>query len=102
MFRRLLSNLPTKSLKMPLENYLEPETWNLNFEKPSQVRSRAFMKIDTNSNDKKIGKDDKLHVYKNPEYFSYHQYSYYNIEEDLCCKRCRSQPSPKNFISQSQ
>ena len=83
-----------KSIKMPVENYEEPEKWCLNFEKPSQVKPKAFISYcnkEIVSDD--VGKDETC-VYKNPEYFSYHPLTYYNIEEDLYCKRCRPQPSP--------
>jgi NADH dehydrogenase [ubiquinone] flavoprotein 3, mitochondrial len=78
---------------MPDENYIEPPVWNLKFEKPSQVRPRVFLNCPS---DVELSSKDVCKVcnYKNPEYFSYHIYSYYNLEEDLNCKRCRVQPSP--------
>ena len=86
----------SKPVKMTKENYLEPEEWDLKFEKPSQVRLRAFVEKNY-IKDEAIGKDETA-VYKNPEYFSYHPMSYYNIEEDLNCKRCKPQPSPFSRI----
>jgi NADH dehydrogenase [ubiquinone] flavoprotein 3, mitochondrial len=79
---------------MPKENYLEPAQWTHKFPLPSQVRPRAF--LDCNAATKLGPSDevDKEKTYKNPEYFSYHPLTYYNIEEDLFCKRCRQQPSP--------
>lgn len=97
-FRQLYGTATSKILniskptKLPQENYMEPEKWDLKFEKPSQVRPRAF--VEENSiEDANIGKEEPS-VYKNPEYFSYHPMSYYNMEEDLHCKRCKPQPSP--------
>lgn len=81
-----------KSIKMPKNNYIEPCQWNFPFEKPSQVKPRAFIDLPNVS----IGPKDDQFLYKNPEYFSYHTYSYYSIERDLFCKRCRPQPSPFN------
>lgn len=79
---------------MPAENYLEPAVWTLKFPQPSQVRPRAFLNSKKTT---KVGPSDdvdKERIYKNPEYFSYHPLSFYNMEEDLNCKRCRAQPSP--------
>lgn len=82
-----------KPWKTPPKDYIEPESWTLKFPPPSQVRPRAFL----NSNkDTKVGPSDgvdKEKDYKNPEYYSYQPFSYYNMEEDLNCKRCRPQPS---------
>lgn len=86
--------LISKPWKMPKENYLEPCVWLLSFPPPSQVRPRAFLDLKPGV---KLGPSDKIakdDVYKNPEYYSYHPFSYYNMEEDLSCKRCRPQPSP--------
>ena len=83
-----------KPWKMPKENYLESCVWHLSFPQPSQVRPRAFLDL---NNETKLGPTDKMakdDVYKNPEYYSYHPYSTYNMEEDLSCKRCCPQPSP--------
>lgn len=83
-----------KPWKTPEENYLEPRVWHLPFPPPSQVRPRAFLDL---KNETKLGPSDKIakdDVYKKPEYYSYHSLSYYNMEEDLSCKRCRPQPSP--------
>jgi hypothetical protein len=87
-----------KQWKMPPENYIQPKVWTLKFSPPSQVRLRAFL----NSNKyTKLGPSHRVNKkgdYKNPEYFSYHPFTYYNIEEDLNCKRCRPQPSNKSTI----
>lgn len=83
-----------KPWKMPPENYLEPTVWKHKFVMPSQVRPRVFV---NNSCNYQLGPSTdigKRLTYKNPEYYSYHPYSYYNLEEDLNCKRCRCQPSP--------
>ena len=83
-----------KPLKMPNENYEEPEEWCLKFEKPSQVKPKAFISCcNKKIIEEKVGKEEES-VYKNPEYYSYHPLTYYNMEEDLYCKRCRPQPSP--------
>lgn len=84
-----IAHIP-RSIKMPPEHYIEPKQWNLKFEKPSQVSARAFINY---PQFEKIGKEETS-AYKNPEYFSYHPYSYYSIEEDLFFKRCKPQPSP--------
>jgi NADH dehydrogenase [ubiquinone] flavoprotein 3, mitochondrial len=83
-----------KPWKMPKEDYVEPAQWTHKFPLPSQVRPRAF--FDCNESTKLGVSDevDKENTYKNPEYFSYHPLSFYNMEEDLNCKRCRLQPSP--------
>lgn len=97
-FRQFSSKVPSKPCPTPKchkavpENYLEPEVWNHKFEKLSQVRPRAFVQCNLITN-KCIGKSSRC-IYKNPEYFSYHPYSYNNLEEDLNCKRCKPQPSP--------
>jgi NADH dehydrogenase [ubiquinone] flavoprotein 3, mitochondrial len=83
-----------KPWKMPPKNYIEPLPWQLKFAQPSQVRPCAF--VDT-APGVMLGPNnevDKEKLYKNPEYFSYHPLSYYNMEQDLNCKRCRPQPSP--------
>lgn len=81
---------------MPKENYIEPAIWTHKFPPPSQIRPRAFLDCDLST---QLGPNDEVakeETYKNPEYFAYHPYSYYNIEEELNCKRCRPQPSPFN------
>lgn len=93
---KLINNIVCipKPWKKPPENYVEPLVWNLKFPQPSQVLPRAFLDCCRPS---KLGPSkevDKTKTYKNPEYYSYHTYSYYNMEEDLNCKRCRAQPSP--------
>jgi hypothetical protein len=77
-----------KAIKKPKEGYLEPSEWNFSFDKPSQVKPRAFADVPHTQCISKIG------GYQNPEYFAYHTYSYYDMERDLFCKRCRPQPSP--------
>jgi len=102
MHRRILRNLSSsiyygthqdqfaspKPLKKPQEYYFGPSPWTLKFEKPAQVAGRTWSC--SSSASANVGKTE---TYKNPEYFSYHTYSYYNMEEDLNCKRCRGQPS---------
>ena len=87
-----ISRAISKPLKKPISNYIEPSQWNFSFEKPSQVKPRAFVDLP----DVSIGPKDDSFQYKNPEYYAYHTYSYYSIEKDLFCKRCRPQPSPFN------
>lgn len=84
-----------KSIKTPKLNYVEPTKWNLTFDRPSQVKSRAFIDLHDVflGPAKNICKHDNLCDYKNPEYYAYHTYSYNDIERDLFCKRCRTQPS---------
>lgn len=77
-----------KAIKKPNDGYLEPSCWNFSFEKPSQVKPKAFVNLLTCHTISKVG------GYQNPEYFAYHTYSYYDMEQDLFCKRCRPQPSP--------
>lgn len=91
----VILNIP-KPWKFPKENYVEPAVWHLKFDQPSQVRPRCFFDCPKNL---KLGpsKDvGKCKTYRNPEYYSYHTFSYYNMEEDLNCKRCSPQPSPFN------
>lgn len=83
-----------KSWKMPPENFFEPTEWTLNFPPPSQVRQRAFFDASHNIKLGPSDEVDKKKIYKNPEYYSYHPLSFYSIEEDINCKRCRRQPSP--------
>lgn len=81
-----------KAIKTPKDDYIEPSEWKLKFEKPSQVKPKAFIDIPQKPCED-ICKEDKC-GFKNPEYSSYHTYSYYDMERDLFCKRCRPQPSP--------
>lgn len=79
---------------MPPENFFEPHNWSLKFPPPPQVRQRAFF---DGSEQTKLGPSDEVDkekIYKNPEYYSYHPLTFYDIEEDLNCKRCRAQPTP--------
>lgn len=80
---------PMKKLN---DDYQEPSEWNLPFEKTSQVKPRTFIDIHQIQSNK-IGKNCEG-CYQNPEYLTYHTYSYYDMERDLYCKRCRPQPSP--------
>lgn len=82
-----------KQWRTPPENYEEPEFWTLKFQPPSQVRARAFLNSNKTTKVGPSDQVDKEKVYKNPEYYSYHPFSYYSMEEDLYCKRCRPQPS---------
>lgn len=85
-----------KPWKMPRENYKEPEKWTHKFVIPHQVRPRVFFECTCCT---RLGPNDDVSedgTYKVPEYYAYHRYSYYNIEEELHCRRCRPQPSPYN------
>jgi hypothetical protein len=95
--KNVIISIP-KSWRTPPENYIEPEMWSLKFPQPSQVRLRAFLNSNKSTQLGPSDKVDKDKDYKNPEYFSYHPFSFYNMEEDLNCKRCRPQPSNKSNI----
>jgi hypothetical protein len=86
-FSRIASNNIPKPVQMVTGNYIEPEYLKVN------KLSRIFKNLNDIQDDEKIGKLESS-IYKNPEYFSYHPYSYYNVEEALFCKRCRTQASP--------
>lgn len=88
-----------KPWKMPKENYLEPAEWLLKFPPPSQIRPRAFVDCTAKTKLGPSDEVDKEKIYKTPEYYSYHPYTFYNVEEDLNCKRCRPQPSPWRKVS---
>lgn len=84
-----------KAIKTPIIDYIEPKKWDFSFDKPSQVKAKAFVDLpgDLLGPAKFVGKLDQCD-YKNPEYYSYHTYSFYDMEGDLYNKRCRPQPSP--------
>lgn len=82
-----------KQWRTPPDNYDEPELWTLKFPPPSQVRPRAFLNSNAMTKVGPSDQVDKQKLYKNPEYYSYHPFSFYAMEEDLNCKRCRPQPS---------
>lgn len=90
--RRAIIIIP-KQWRTPPERYEEPEVWTLPFSQPSQVRPRAFLNSNKTT---KVGPSELVgagKVYQNPEYYSYHPFSYYDMSQDLDCKRCRAQPS---------
>lgn len=91
-----------KAIKKPKIDYIEPKKWNLPFEKPSQVRPKAFVDLSTSlfRPAKNICKIKC--TYKNPEFIYYHTYSYYDMEFDLFFKRCRRQPSSLTKIIEEE
>lgn len=69
--------------KKTMPAYFGPVEWNLKFEKPTVVNTKCF--VDLEGEDLNLGPSDeadKEKSYKNPEYYSYHPMSFYDMLND--------------------
>lgn len=69
--------------KKTMPAYSGPIEWNLHFEKPTVVHPKCFVDLEgENINLGPSDETDKEKTYKNPEYYSYHQMSFYDMLSD--------------------
>lgn len=72
-----------RPMKKTMPAYSGPVEWNLHFEKPTVVHPKCFVDLETK--DLNLGPSeeaDKMKSYKNPEYYSYHPMSFYDMLSD--------------------